>query len=156
MKSILLILSLIFSFSACALEDSPFGISDLTAADIEKARKIIIKEIGETVLANTPSRVRMTQGYIKVNIYTWPDTTDIFHPLVILFARDMNKKFSRNICDYLEQYPNALIGTVYVEYHTVTKYEKGELETILEFEESTECRPGLEELFQEKFASPRK
>jgi len=100
--------------------------------------------------------VRMTQGYMKVSIYTWPYSSGMLHPLVILFARDMNKKFSQNICNYLEQYPNALIGTVYVEYHTVTKYEKGELETILEFEESTECRPGLEKLFQERVSSPRK
>lgn len=156
MKPIFFIFALALSFSACALEDAPFGLDKLTSVDIQVARQKIIGEIGETVLANTPSRVRMTQGRIKVKVYTWPDTTDIFHPLVILFARDMNKKFSQNVCEYLEKYPDALIGTVYVEYHTVTKYEKGELETILEFQESTECRPGLEGYFQKRLSSPRK
>jgi hypothetical protein len=156
MKPILLIFFLVFPFSACALEPDTFGVSDISASDIEKDRKIIIKEIGEAVLGNIPTRVRMTEGYMKINIYTWPSSSDILHPLVILFAREMNKKFSQNICEYLEQYPNALIGTVYIDYHTVLFYERGgDLETNLEFQESTECRPGLEKYFQERYASPR-
>lgn len=157
MKPIFLIFALALSFGACALEEEPFGISDVSGADVKEARDIIIGEIGEVVLSNTPSRTKITKGYMEVNIYTWPVASDIFHPLVIMFARAMNKKFSQNVCEYLEKYPNALIGTVYVEYHTVLFYKRGDdLQTLLEFQESTECRPGLEKYFQERFSSPRK
>jgi hypothetical protein len=151
MRSIFLFL-LVLSSNACALEGDPFGVDKVTSVDVELDRKKIIKEIGNGPLSNIPARVEMTKAFMVVKVYTWPsDSHDMLHALVMLFYQQ-NRKFSQNICEYLEAYPASLIGTVYVEYHTILEYEQGKkLETDLEFKEKTECQPGLEKYFQRKY-----
>ena len=143
-------LSLIFlSGFAHALE---VPAQELTSEQVKEARNALMDVMMDKngILGRLPSRIRMSQGYMRVQIYTWAplDGRDIFHALVKSFA-ERGKQFSTNLCEVTNQHSEALIGTVYIEYYTLLEYTKGkEPVARLEFQESTECRPGLETYFQ--------
>jgi hypothetical protein len=150
-------LSLIFLSGFAHALEAPAR--ELTSERIKEAREVLMGVLLEEngVLARLPSRIRMSRGYMKIGIYTWPplDGRNIFHALVKIFA-EYEKQFSVNLCEVTNKHPEALIGTVYVEYYTLLEYTKGKDPVArLEFQESTECRPGLEAYFQ-RVLKPRK
>jgi len=141
------LLSLIF-FSGSAISQDPAP--NLTPEEIRSARLDLLKVLQEGVLKIQPARISIIDAYMEAKIYHWPppEGAYIFPQMLRLFA-EQGKLFSRNLCDVTKEYPDTMIGTVYVEYHTILEYEEGkDLVTRLEFKESTECIPGLETLFQ--------
>ena len=141
------LLSLVFFSGSVISQDLT---PDLTPEEIRSARVDFLEVLQKGILKIQPARISIIDAHMEVKIYHWPPPEGpyIFPQMVRLFA-EQGRLFSSNLCKIAEKYPITMIGTIYVEYHTILEYERGkDVVSRLEFRESTECIPGLETFFQ--------